>query len=121
MFLDNQAHYHQGAREVYDALEMGEDRHKQLTSEHVEEQKSLLAMHALLSQHGVFLRGAPGNSATISDLRRVLAEEANFRRDDERKVSQAYRLSVSVPGAVDSESSRKRAERAEFRALLWDD
>ena len=121
MFLDNQAHYHQGAREVYDALEMSEERHKQLTSEHVDEQKSLSAMHALLLQRGVLLRDTPGNSATISDLRRVLAEEANFRRDDERKVSQAYRLTVSVLSAVDSEPQRKRAERAELRALLWDD
>jgi hypothetical protein len=121
MFLDNQAHYHQGAREVYDALEMSEEQHKQLAAQHAAEQESMDAMRELLKQRGLMLRGAPGSSATITDLKRVLAEEANFRRDDERKVSQKIHLSTAAQGTKSQDSTEKQAEIAERRALLWDD
>ncbi len=120
MFLDNQAHFHQGAREVYDALLMTEEQHKQLSAQHLEEQKSRLAMRALLVRHGLLLRNAPASSTTISDLKRVLADEANYSRDDERKVSQKVHLSAGVSGSR-TMAAGGYAELAERRALEWDD
>ena len=121
MFLDNQAHFHQGAREVYDALSMSEEQHQQLIAQHLDEQKSALAMRALLTQRGLLLRDAPGSAATISDLRRTLGDEANYRRDDERKVSQKIHLSEVGPGSRVRGPATGRAELAERRALEWDD
>ena len=121
MFLDNQAHYHQGAREVYDALQMSEEQHEQLMAQHLDEQKSAILMRELLQKRGLALRGATAKATVIADLKRVLSDEANYSRDDERKVSQKIHLSAAGPGASLSDAARKQAELAERHALQWDD
>ncbi|MEX2389934.1 MAG: FtsX-like permease family protein [Phycisphaeraceae bacterium] len=79
MFLDNQARYHQGARETYAALQMTGDEHAALTEQHQDEQRFFQEMRRRLSEEKLAFdtSGAEGNRLTDA-----LENEANFARID---------------------------------------
>jgi hypothetical protein len=59
MFLNQEAYYHQGAREVYEALLMEPDLHEQRIEQHRQELRLTRDMLALLRAHGLLFGGQP--------------------------------------------------------------
>lgn len=117
MFLDNQAHYHQGAREVYDALQMSEDQHDRLVTEHRQEQKQLISMHRLLGSKGLQFQSRDGTTETVVGLRRGLADQANYARDDTRKELLLLRLGQRTIQGMPN----PRIRELDAKSLRWDE
>ena len=121
LFVDNQAHYHQGAREVYDALLMSGDQHSSLVRQHASEERYLRALKALLEKRSLYLEGKASDPDTVLGLKRALAQQANFARDDVRKEVEIIRLRRSSRrGGVTSEQL-DRADALLEEALRWDE
>ncbi len=116
MFLDGEAHAHQGAREVYDALLMSPDTDKELSEQHRTELAELDATLGLLAKQKLALASGAKSAPSLA-LERALADEANFARDDLRKEVQLLRLSKRTRGSGDGSKERELdAER-----LRWDE
>src|SRR5690606_40682825 len=75
MFVDNQSRYHQGAREVYDALMMTDATHADLVDQHKKEREFVGAMRHVLASRGLTFR---------SEERRV-GKERRSRRSPEQE------------------------------------
>jgi hypothetical protein len=120
MFLDNQAHYHQGAREVYDALGMSVDQLREQSGQHQEEIDYLGAMRQLLDRQGLGFDRASAPASIALGLKRALGQAANFARDDARKQVSVARLAAAARREMAAEE-RRRAEELEQTALRWDE
>lgn len=123
MFLDNQARYHQGAREVYDALFMTKEQHARLVNEHKQELSHVRVMRKLLEEHGLIFQHVTPPSGGVSPqvwLERALSSETDFLRDDLRKELQILRL--NYPGKTQLPPDMARREAAlEAARLRWDE
>ncbi len=111
LFVNNQARYHQGARELYDAFTMSESQHLRLLNTHRDELTLLQRLHAVEKAHG--LRSLHRVEASLRpNLVRALAAEANFARDDIRHSAQLLRLRGK---------DRRQAAALDDLALRWDE
>ncbi|MFA9480413.1 FtsX-like permease family protein [Phycisphaerales bacterium AB-hyl4] len=79
MFLDNQARYHQGAREVYTALTITDREHTNLNQQHLDEQRFVRAMASRLDEEGLQFTPTGSEGHRLSQ---ALQDEANFARVD---------------------------------------
>jgi hypothetical protein len=123
MFLDNQARYHQGAREVYEALNMKADVHESLVKQHRAELQHVQVMRKMLEDHGLLFATAtppPGGVSPKVWLKRALAREANYARDDLRKELQVLRLNFGA-GLEKTPQLARRDEQLEANGLRWDE
>lgn len=121
MFLDNQARYHQGAREVYEAWLSDADELTRRGEEHRKELLHVRAMSLLLEKNGLLFDRAPeppGGGAAKIWLKRALVEAANFKRDDVRKIVEVMRLKAGRAGAAEI---APEVRRLEAEALRWDE
>lgn len=116
VFLDNRARAQQGAREVYFTFTAPDDVLEQQASAHRDESAHLRAMRALLERDG--LEFAPGTPALVAGagvapwLERVLAAQADYARDDVKKVLAVLRLGGQGAG---------QEARYEALASIWDE
>lgn len=121
LFLDNQARYHQGAREVYETWMMDADEHARRSEQHRKELLHVRAMDLLLSKNGLLFDRAidpPGGIMPKVWLKRALVEVANFKRDDVRKMMEVLRLKAGRSGAL---AIRSQVHELELEALRWDE
>ena len=121
MFLDDQAHYHQGAREIYEALEMSEDTHQRLIAQHGDEFGQLRRMRKLLTAHGLSVGLKDGPSEVVVGLEHALSRQADYSRDDVRKRAQLLRLRAAAGPKTEAAGLRQAAGEAEARAFQWDE
>ncbi len=121
LFLDNQARYHQGAREVYETWMRDADEHARRSEQHRKELLHVRAMELLLSKNGLVFDHAidpPGEIMPKVWLKRALVDVANFKRDDVRKVMEVLRLKAGRAGALAIQS---QVHELEAEALRWDE
>ncbi len=140
LFVDNQARYHAGAREFYDALFTKHAEHERLTVMHLAEQERMRAVRQLLTS------GEPTTSeATVADdlslqglltppgtqgrelMLQMLRQAADWTRDDLAKEVQILRLGWLDQGrappleeqqAIQAEYDRRLARLADVQRAL---
>ena len=141
MLVDNQARYHQGAREVYDALSMSDEQHRTLVTQHTDERDFLRRLDQLLDAQGLMYgRGAEAaegdgqvggqvGGQQRAALTRMLQDEAQYIRDDLSKRVQVLRLRARQYGgeaqaqldAVEADLMRQQGRWDEIRRALHRD
>jgi hypothetical protein len=122
MFLDNQGRGHQGAREVYAALQAPGADWDRLLRGHDRERRHVAAMRELLATRGLAFEDAPfeaieGASVPLW-LRHALRKEADYARDDVRKKVQVARLAAG--GDARPESRERSVAELDAESLRWD-
>ncbi|HEY3237705.1 MAG TPA: M28 family metallopeptidase, partial [Polyangiaceae bacterium] len=121
LFLDNDARGNQGAREVYEALEMPEEKAASLTSEHQQELSHVSAMRDLLLKQGLgFAPGGLFQAPAALWLKRKLQDLAGQVSDDIKKELELLRF-VTARQEKESGVTRKRREFLETTGLRWDE
>jgi hypothetical protein len=123
VFVDNQAHAHQGAREFYDAITMSESQHHQLLLQHRSEQSQLTALRSLVEKEGLTVSRQHLASTLLVVFSNAVTQEASYARDDARKQAELGRLraAASQRDAQQSESARELVRHHEAIALHWDE
>lgn len=123
LFLDNQAHYHQGAREFYDAITMAEDQHQRLWQQHRDELTQLTELMRLVDSKGLTLDRRKLGPALAVVFTTAVTQEADYARDDVRKQAELARLSANAElgDAKTAEAAREFARSADEVALRWDE
>ncbi len=92
MFLDNQARSHQGARTVYEALFMTDDRSQSLTEEHADERPWVEQKRVILESQG--LTFDVDQSPEAFSLNDTLKDTADFANADIAKDLMLLRMSL---------------------------
>jgi len=115
LFLDGEAHSHQGGREVYDALKMSAKDHASIRDTHRAELEATDAMTAALDRHGLSLDQI-GDGRVRNWLIRELGRQAEWVRDERVKQQQLIRL-----GAREAEDEQQALAVFEAERLAVDE
>ncbi len=123
VFLDNQAHYHQGAREFYDAIMMAEAQHQRLWQQHRDEQSRLGELKGLIDREGLTLTCSKLSPELAVAYSTAVRQEANYARDDARKVAELARLraNLQLADAVAAATDRALAQLSDEASIRWDE
>jgi len=123
VLLDNQAHYHQGAREFYDAITMPEDQHQRILQQHRDEQSQLTELRRLVDIQGLGIASGKLSPALAVVFTTAVTQEANYARDDVRKQAELARLraNAAVGRGDASTQERELARVSDETALRWDE
>ena len=121
LFLDNESRALQGAREIYSVLAGEGKASSRLVTELSNERLHVSAMRTLLQREGIGFEPSSQEAVPGVGVGRWLAitlrREADFARDDVRRLLQIERLKQRDGLAVD----QSEIDRLEARALAWDE